>query len=77
MLKREQGAESNGKLPQIFIPSKTATLGRPRRSRDYHTRHLIRGSRVQARPVSMDFSERKNPEYDFLRKGSKTVGSVS
>ena len=22
----------------------------------------------------MDFSERKNPEYDFLRKGSKAVG---
>ena len=26
---------------------------------------------------SMDFSERKNPEYDFLRKGSKAMGSVS
>ena len=26
MLKREWGAESNGKLPQLFIPSKTATL---------------------------------------------------
>ena len=25
MLKREWGAESNGKLPQLFIPSKTAT----------------------------------------------------
>ena len=25
MLKREWGAESNGKLPHIFIPSKTAT----------------------------------------------------
>ena len=23
------------------------------------------------------FSECKNPEYDFLRKGSKAVGSVS
>ena len=23
------------------------------------------------------FSERKNPEYDFLRKGSKSVGPVS
>ena len=23
------------------------------------------------------FSERKNTEYDFLRKGSKTMGSVS
>ena len=23
---RERGAESNGKLPQLFIPSKTATL---------------------------------------------------
>ena len=26
---------------------------------------------------SMDFLERKNPEYDFLRKGSKAVGPVS
>ena len=26
MLKREWGAESNCKLPQLFIPSKTATL---------------------------------------------------
>ena len=26
MLKREWGAESNGKLPHLFIPSKTATL---------------------------------------------------
>ena len=25
----------------------------------------------------MDFSERKNPEYDFLRKGSKAVGPVT
>ena len=26
MLKRESDAESNGKLPHLFIPSKTATL---------------------------------------------------
>ena len=26
MLKKEWGAESNGKLPLLFIPSKTATL---------------------------------------------------
>ena len=26
MLKREWGAESNGKLPHLFIPSKTVTL---------------------------------------------------
>ena len=26
MLKLEWGAESNGKLPRLFIPSKTATL---------------------------------------------------
>ena len=26
MLKREWGAERNGKLPHIFIPGKTATL---------------------------------------------------
>ena len=26
MLKREWGAESSGKLPHLFIPSKTATL---------------------------------------------------
>ena len=28
MIKREWGAESNAKLPHLFIPSKTATLGR-------------------------------------------------
>ena len=26
MLKREWGAESNGKLPHVFIPSQTAAL---------------------------------------------------
>ena len=26
MIKREWGAESNGKLPQLFAPSKTETL---------------------------------------------------
>ena len=26
MLKKECGAESNGKLPHLFIPSKTTTL---------------------------------------------------
>ena len=26
MLKREWGAESNGELPYLFIPTKTATL---------------------------------------------------
>ena len=26
MLKREWGAKSNGKVPHLFIPSKTATL---------------------------------------------------
>ena len=26
MVKREWGAESNGKLPHLFIPNKTATL---------------------------------------------------
>ena len=26
MLKREWSAESNGKIPHLFIPSKTATL---------------------------------------------------
>ena len=26
MLKRELGAKSNGKLPHLFIPSKTATM---------------------------------------------------
>ena len=28
MLKKEWGAESNGKLPHLFIPNKTATLVR-------------------------------------------------
>ena len=26
MLKKEWGSESNGKLPHLFLPSKTATL---------------------------------------------------
>ena len=33
--------------------------------------------RLENEQRSMDFSERKNPEYDFLRKGSKDVGPVS
>ena len=47
---------------------------RLRWSRGYHTRHWTRGSRVLTRAWSMDFLERKSPEYDFLRKGSKAVG---
>ena len=35
------------------------------------------GLQVQSQPGLMDFSERKHPEYDFLRKGSKAVGPVS
>ena len=43
----------------------------------YHTHLWIRGSRVQTR-AGFDgfFSDRKNPEYDFLRKGSKAVGPL-
>ena len=37
----------------------------------------IRGSPVQTRPGSMDFSEHNNLEYDILRKGSKAVGPMS
>ena len=42
---------------------------------------IIRASGSKVRGLdpgqgSMDFSERKNPEYDFLRKGSKAVGPV-
>ena len=37
----------------------------------------VQGFKLQTRPGSMDFSERKNPEYDFLRKGSKAMGPVS
>ena len=36
-----------------------------------HTRLWIRGSRVR-----WIFSESKNPEYDFLWKGSKAMGPV-
>ena len=39
--------------------------------------HWIRGSQVDTRPRLMDFSERKNPKYNFLQKGSKDVGPVS
>ena len=41
----------------------------------YQTRHWLRGSRVQTRPGSIDFSERKSPEYNFLRKENKAGGS--
>ena len=51
------------------------TSGRLRWSRSYHTHQWIRDSGVQTRPGSMDFSERKIPEYSFLRKGSKAVRS--
>ena len=34
------------------------------------------GGPVVIIPGSMDFSERKNPEYDVLRKGSKAVDPV-
>ena len=47
----------------------TCSGSRHRWSSGYHTRLWIRGSRVR--------SERKNPEYDFLRMGSKAVGPVS
>ena len=56
---------------------KNTTFYLTRWSRGYHTRHWIRGSRVQTQPGSMDFSERKNLEYDVLRKGSKAMGPVS
>ena len=41
---------------------------------------LVSGSEVRGFDlgrVRWSFSERKNPEYDFLRKGSKAVGPVS
>ena len=41
---------------------------------------LASGSEVRGCDPGRDrwiFSERKNPEYDFLRKGSKSVGPVS
>ena len=41
---------------------------------------LATGSEVRgSNPAGVDgfFSERKNPESDFLRKGSKDVGPVS
>ena len=47
-------------------------LGRSRWSSGYHTHLWIRGSWVR-----WIFSERKNPEYDFLWKGRKAVGPVS
>ena len=70
MPKREWGEESNGKLPHLFIPSKTAilvpefaveglllerTISRPRLSSGYNIGLWIRGSRVWSRSLSMDF----------------------
>jgi hypothetical protein len=34
-------------------------------------------SRVQTRPKPSDFSERKNPQHSFLRRGSKAGGFMS
>ena len=39
------------------------------------SRSVIRG--FDPGPGQWILSERKNPEYDFLRKGSKAVGPVS
>ena len=61
----------------IIRPSSFSFHIHPRLSRGYHTRHWIRSSRVQTRPGSMDFSERKNPKYNFLQKGSKAVAPMS
>ena len=51
------------------------SLGRHWWSCGYHTHHWIQGSRVQTQLGSIDLSERKNPEYDFVQKGSKTMVS--
>ena len=66
MLKREWGAENNGKLPHLFIPSKTATLVPEFAVEDLpldRTATLVPAFavkdlplvRVQTRPGSMDF----------------------
>ena len=52
-----------------------ATGGVQSKIKDYsNAQYTINGL---TRPGSMDFTEHKNPEYDFLRKGSKAVGPVS
>ena len=38
---------------------------------------IILASGFKVRGFNGFFSERKNPEYDFLRKGSKAVGPMS
>ena len=47
--------------------------GRPWWSSGYHTRLWIQGSILAG--IYGFFSERKNPEYDILRKGSKAMGT--
>ena len=69
-----RGRQEKNLLRTPFRP----TRSRPRWSSGYHFRPFTRGLRVQTRPGSMDFfSERKIPEYDFLRKGSKAGRPVS
>ena len=46
MLKREWGAESNGKLPHLFIPTKTATLVPEFAVEDLHSQNCSLGSYV-------------------------------
>ena len=70
----------NNSTSAVFVPTNLSiNLGfvDPRWSRGYHTLHGIRGSRVQTRPGRWIFSERKNPDYGFIRKGSNAVGPVS
>ena len=54
MLKREWGAESNGKLLHLFIPSKTATLVPEFAVEDLHlgkTAALVPGFAVKDLPL--------------------------
>ena len=64
MLKRKWGAKSNGKLPHLFIPSKTATL-----VPEFAVKDLLLGSYV--------CSERPALEQNTLMMMMMMIGLVN
>ena len=50
-MSRDTKSNKNNLIAKSLIPNNNS---RPEWSRDYHTRHWIRDSRVQTRPGSMD-----------------------
>ena len=78
---RIHGGDISCTLPShpvtLLSPTLHFPLCRPQWSHGYHTCHWIRCSRFKPGRGRWIFSDRKNPEYDFIRKGNKAEGPVS